>query len=255
MKPSHIAIIAAALAATPAFAQTPPPAPTPAAPKWTGEGALSAGYTTGNTQTTDGGLAIKAKHVGGLWTQAGDFAADYGKTDGVESKNRLAASGQIDRVFNDKWNGYTRLTWERDAFSGFDNRTFAGLGLSYKAWDTKQTAWTLEGGPGYKVDEVRATVATPTTPATMAMTERDFGARAGSSFRYAFNDRVALTDTSEVVYSDTSTQLSNGVALTAGLMGNLSARISLDVRHDTSPPAGFEATDTATKFSLVYKVD
>ena len=47
----------------------------------------------------------------------------------------------------------------------------------------------------------------------------------------------------------------NGVALTAGLMGNLSARISLDVRHDTSPPEGFKATDTSTKFSLVYKVD
>jgi putative salt-induced outer membrane protein len=250
MKPSRIALIASSLAAAPAFAQTAPPAP-----KWTGEGALSAGYTTGNTQTTDGGLAIKARHVGGLWTQAADFAADYGKTDEIESKNRLAASGQIDRVFNDKWNGYTRLTWERDAFSGFDNRYFAGLGLSYKAWDTMQTAWTLEGGPGYKIDEVRATLATPTAPATLAMTDKNFGARAGSNFRYAFNDRVALTDTSEVVYSETSTQLSNGVALTAGLMGNLSARISLDVRHDTSPPAGFKATDTATKFSLVYKVE
>jgi putative salt-induced outer membrane protein len=256
MKPSRIAILASTLAAAPAFApafaQTPP---APAAPKWTGEGALSAGYTTGNTQTTDGGLAVKAKHVGGLWTQAGDFSADYGETDGIESKNRLAASGQVGRVFSNTWNGYTRLTWERDQFSGFDNRYFAGLGLSYKAWDTKQTAWTLEGGPGYKVDEIRAAAATATTPATPARTEHDFVARAGSNFRYAFNDKVALTDTSEVVYSDTSTQLSNGLALTAGLMGNLSARISLDVRHDTRPPEGFKATDTSTKFSLVYKVD
>jgi putative salt-induced outer membrane protein len=260
MKSSRIAVLASLFAAAPAlapaFGQTPPPAPpTPDASKWTGEGALSAGYTTGNTQTTDGGLAIKVKHVGGLWTEAGDFAADYGKTDGIESKNRLAASGQVDHKINDKWNGYTRLTWERDQFSGFDNRYFAGLGLTYKAWDSKQTAWTLEGGPGYKVDEVRAAPATATTPATAAMTERDVGARAASNFRYAFNDRVALTDTSEVVYSDTSTQVSNGLALTAGLMGNLSARVSLDVRHDTSPPTGFKATDTATKFSLVYKVD
>lgn len=250
MKPSPIALFAAALITAPAFAQTAPPAP-----KWTGEGALSAGYTTGNTQTTDGGLAINAKHAGGLWTEAGDFAADYGKTNKVESKNRLAASGQVDRIFSDRWNGYTRLTWERDEFSGFDNRYFAGLGLSYKAWDTPQTAWILEGGPGYKIDEVRATIATPTTPAALAMTERSFGARAGSNLRYAFNDRVALTDSSEVVYSTTSMQLSNGLALTAELMGNLSARISLDVRRDTSPPAGFKATDTATKFSLVYKVE
>ena len=44
------------------------------------------------------------------------------------------------------------------------------------------------------------------------------------------------------------------IALDAGLMGNLSARVSFDVRHDTDPLPGFEATDTTTKFSLVYKV-
>jgi putative salt-induced outer membrane protein YdiY len=27
------------------------------------------------------------------------------------------------------------------------------------------------------------------------------------------------------------------------------------VRHDTRPPEGFKATDTSTRFSLVYKVD
>ncbi|MBI1359125.1 MAG: DUF481 domain-containing protein [Alphaproteobacteria bacterium] len=250
MNSSPIAFIACSLLAAPAFAQTPPPAPS----KWTGEGSLSAGYTTGNTQTTDGGLAINAKHAGGLWTQQGNFAADYGETDGVESKNRLAASGQVNRVFTPAWNGYVRTTWERDEFSGFDNRYFLGLGMSYKAWETPKSTLTVEGGPGYKIDEVRPIEATATDPAMPAMTKRTFGARAGSNFKYDFNDRVSLSDTSEVVYSNTSTQLSNGLALTAGLMGNLSARVSFDVRHDTHPPDSFKSTDTATKFSLVYKV-
>jgi putative salt-induced outer membrane protein len=38
-------------------------------------------------------------------------------------------------------------------------------------------------------------------------------------------------------------------------MGNLSARVSSDVRHDTDPLPDFEATDTATKFWLVYKIE
>lgn len=144
--------------------------------------------------------------------------------------------------------GYTRLTWERDEFSGFENRYFAGVGVAFQAIETDATQWTLEGGPGYKIDEIRETLTTP------ASTEESVGARAGSKFKHAFNDRVSLTNNTEVVYSQTSTQISNGIALDANLMGNLSARVSLDVRHDTDPLPNFEATDTATKFSLVYKI-
>jgi putative salt-induced outer membrane protein len=215
---------------------------------WSGEGAFSAGFTTGNTETRDAGVRILAKHKGQLWTQTGDFTADYGETDDVESKNRLAAAGQLDLLFNEQWHGYTRLTWERDEFSGFENRYFAGVGVAFQAIETDATQWTLEGGPGYKVDEVRASLTAPAT------TEESIGARAGSKFKHAFNERVSLSNNTEVVYSDTSTQISNATALDASLMGNLSARISLEVRHDTDPLPTFEATDTATKFSLVYKI-
>ena len=64
-----------------------------------------------------------------------------------------------------------------------------------------------------------------------------------------------MSDVTEIVASDTSTQVSNSVALTANIMSNLSARVSLDIRHDTDPPPGFEATETATNFSLVYKIE
>jgi putative salt-induced outer membrane protein len=216
---------------------------------WSGEGALNAGFTTGNTKTRDAGVRVNAAHKEEVWSQLMEFGADYGDTGGVESKNRLAAAGQIDRGFGERMNGYVRATWERDEFSGFENRYFAGLGIGAKVIDANQTTWALEGGPGYKIDEARATATTP------AATEETFGARAGSKFRHAFNERVSLTNDTEAVYSSTSTQLSNMVALDAGLMGNLSARVSLDVRHDTDPLLGFEPTDTATKFSLVYKFE
>lgn len=236
------ALPAALFLAPSAFAQDAAP------PEWTGEGAFSAGTTTGNTETTDLGLGLKLRHDGGDWAQSGEFVADYGETDSVESKNRLFAAGQVDRLFDPRLSGYGRVTWERDAFSGFENRYFAGLGLAWKAVESDAMKWTLEGGPGYKVDEIRETLTTP------AETEESFGARAGSKFDYAFNESVSLSNNTEIVYSQTSTQISNVIALTANLWGNLSARISLDIRHDTDPLPDFEATDTATKFSLVYKI-
>lgn len=248
MKLVRLASLAAiaAVPALPALAQTPA---TTQADKWTGEGAFNAGFTTGNTETRDAGVALKVKHVGGEWTQLGEFAFDYGDTNEIETKNRIFAAGQIDRSFGPQWSGYTRLTGESDQFSGFENRYFLGVGAAFKAVDTPTTKWTLEGGPGYKIDDLRATLTTP------ASTEESISGRAASRFSHDFNERVKFTDTTEVVTSDTSTQISNGAALTANIMGNLSARVSLDVRHDTDPLPGFEPTDTTTKFSLVYKIE
>lgn len=231
-----------AAAAAPAFAQDAPP------PEWTGEGAFNAGVTSGNTETTDLGVGLKVKHQGDNWFQSGEFVADYGETDSVETRNRLFAAGQVDRIFDDRLSGYGRLTWERDEFSGFDNRYFVGLGAAWKAVDLDATKWIVEGGPGYKIDEIRETLATP------GSTEESIGLRAGSKFEHKFNDAVTLSNNTEAIYSEASTQLLNVVALTANVWGNLSARVSLDVRHDTDPLPGFEATDTATRFSLVYKV-
>lgn len=42
-----------------AFAHDAPP------PQWTGEGAFTAGVTTGNTETTDVGRGLKLRHEGG----------------------------------------------------------------------------------------------------------------------------------------------------------------------------------------------
>jgi putative salt-induced outer membrane protein len=221
-------------------------------PAWTGEGSFGAGVTTGNTETTDVNAGLKLAHKGALWAQSGEFAAEYGKTDGDETKNKMKAAGQVDRFFGERLSAYGRLTWEKDEFSGFENRYFAGLGAAYKVVVSENTLWTLQGGPGYRIDEIRAQpTATPPVPAS---TEESLGVAAGSRFKHQFNAAVALTNDTDVVWADTSTQTTNSIALTAQLMGNLSARISFDVNHDANPPEGFEATDTATRFSLVYKL-
>ena len=41
-------------------------------------------------------------------------------------------------------------------------------------------------------------------------------------------------------------------AATARLAGDLSARFSFDVLHETEPPVGRERTDTISRASLVY---
>ncbi len=222
---------------------------------WSGEGSLSAGVTTGNTETTDLGLGVDATRTMDRWKIGLQATADYGETDGDETKNRIFLGTNLDRQFNDRLFGFGQLTYERDEFSGFDSRAFIGGGLGYELLNGDATQWTVRGGPGLKVDEIEAVLDASTVPPTVlseASTEESFGATAASNFAHKFNDNVSFTNDSTLVYADTSTQIGNIAAITASLTNTLSARVSLEVRHDTDPVDGFESTDTISRVSLVY---
>jgi putative salt-induced outer membrane protein YdiY len=115
-------------------------------------------------------------------------------------------------------------------------------------FDRQKLKWALDGGVGYKIDEVDATATAP------ARTVEAIGLRAASRFRYDFNPQVSLTDDAVMLYSDEYTLFINTIALTANLMGRFSARASYEVHYDLNPPAGFEYVETTSKVSLVYKV-
>ncbi|GGB61947.1 MULTISPECIES: DUF481 domain-containing protein [Henriciella] len=221
---------------------------------WTGEGSLSAGYTTGNTETTDLGLALKLNREVGIWTYTGEAAADYGETDSVETKNRFFLAGEVDRQLGDKLFGFARTSYEKDEFSGFESRWFAGGGLGYPVLENETTNWSIQGGPGIKIDEVRDTITNVNGVPTVipGSTEESFSVIANSEFAHQFNDAVSLSNSTNAIYASESTQFGNVIALTAALTDAFSARFSFDVRHDTNPPEGFEATDTVTRASIVY---
>ncbi|MCZ4298787.1 DUF481 domain-containing protein [Henriciella marina] len=221
---------------------------------WTGEGSFSAGYTTGNTETADLGLGVKLNRERGLWTYSGEANVEYGETDLVETRNRIFLSGQVDRQLGDKLFAFGRTSYEKDEFSGFDSRLFVGGGLGYQLIETDSTSWDVQGGPGIKIDEVQATttIRNGVPVVVPASTEQSASVVGRSEFSQKFNDAVSLSNNTDVIYASESTQFLNVTALTAALTDTFSARFSFDVRHDTNPPPGFEATDTVTRASLVY---
>lgn len=216
---------------------------------WAGEGSFGAGFTTGNTETTDVSLGVRLARDGGVWRPSVEALADYGKTDGTETRNRVFLAGQLDRDFSERTYGFGRVSHERDEFSGFESRSFIGGGLGYRILMGETTSWAIEGGPGLKIDEVRDVPAPVFIPGDI---EQSFSVIGASKFAHAFNDNVKLTNDTNVLYAETSTQVGNSLAITAGLTGALSARFAFDVRYDTDPPLGFEQTDTITRVSLVY---
>ncbi|MET0544992.1 MAG: DUF481 domain-containing protein [Caulobacterales bacterium] len=221
---------------------------------WSGEGSLSAGITTGNTDTSDVGVGLKAAYQSGLWKNSGEFRFDYAQQDDEESKNRIYGAYQLDRILSERAFAFARSSFERDEFSGFDSRIFIGGGLGYKVIDNTSTNWELQGGPGLKIDDIEARPATLTSPAVAGGVKNSIGAQLNSAFQHSFNENVSFSNDTELLYADVSTQVSNEVALTAKVSKRLSGRFSFEVRYETDPPVDRKDTDTATRFSLVYGI-
>lgn len=223
---------------------------------WKGEGALSAGMTSGNTDTSDIGLSFDVDHLVGAWDYGLQGQVDYGKQDGEESRNRVFVGANADYNITERLFSFARGSYEVDQFTGFDSRSFAGGGLGYRIYDNDPVSWVVRGGPGVKIDEVKRVITTDDTGAALiipAETVTSVGAVGKSKFQWALNDKLTFSNITDVIYAEESTQISNGLALTAQINGSLSARFGFDTRYDTNPPLGFDSTDTATRIGVVYK--
>ncbi|MBI1341267.1 DUF481 domain-containing protein [bacterium] len=208
---------------------------------WSGEGNVSAGLTTGNTETTDLAAGLKLERDLGAWKFKGALNAEYGETDSAQTRNRWGLAAQADRDLSERYYAYGRGSFEQDEFSAFDSRAFLGVGAGVHLIKGDATSWSVEAGPGFRWDEL-----------SNGVKEESVAFRGASAFKHAFNEAVTLSNDTEITYAEVSTQVINALALTAKLSEALAARVSFEVRHDTDVLPGREKTDTATRFSLVY---
>ncbi|MGB6231585.1 MAG: DUF481 domain-containing protein [Litorimonas sp.] len=211
---------------------------------WIGEASLTGNRTTGNTDTTDVGFGLKLDNVGPRWRHEFRAAADYGRADGRRNKERLRLGYQIERDIGDQLFAFASADYFHDDFGAFTDGYFVGGGLGYTLFEPDPIGWSLTGGLGYR-----------SQTSSLEVTEEEVAFNAESDFDWQINELVSLYDDAGLLWSDSSTSLFNEVGLTATLMGNLAARASFRVEHNTQVPVGTEKTDTITRFGIVYTID
>lgn len=219
---------------------------------WGGEASLSGSTTSGNTSTTDIGLALHLTKEDGPWKHSFDTTYDLGRADGIDNKNRAYIGYQIDRLINDRMYVYGNANYYTDDFGAFKNGSFVGAGVGYKVILPDPVGWNVEGGAGYRSQKTRG-VFDPVTPSFIFPEKvNEFALRGASEFDYKFSDAVSFYNDSEVIWSESDTYLWNDVGITANLAGNLAARFSFRVDHHTDVPDGVKNTDTITRAAIVY---
>ncbi len=228
-----LALLSTALFASPALAND-----------WKGEASLTGSKTTGNTDTTDLGVALKLALDQDPWRHKFSASADYGDVDGVQNKERYLAAYQLERDVTDRLFVYGNGDIFYDNFGAFTEGYFVGTGLGYKVILPDPIGWNVTAGLGFRSQED-----------ALGVREDELAFRAGSDFDWLLNENVSIYNDTELTSASSNTYIWNEIGITANLMGNLAARASFRVDHNTDAPIGTENTDTITRFGIVYTID
>ena len=239
-----------AMAAFPEATFDAPAKPAPAAseedeePPFTGEVAAGANVTSGNTDSTAASLSTALKWDFGKWEVESNGSLDYASDGDTKTAQRYYLDSTVRRDITKRLYGFGFASYTDDQFSGYKYETAANAGLGYRIFTGKVFKLDVEAGPGYRYSEL-----------TDGGVETEPTARIASGLIWNLNRNAKLTNDFAVNLGTDKAITTDTLALTTKLIGALAARASVELRHNSSPPAGNEELDSISKLSLVYSLN
>ena len=216
---------------------------------WEGEAALGATFTSGNTDQQGASGKIDLVKQGLTWRHRLFAEADFQESDGARTRERYGASYQADHRFSPRFYTFGFVGWESDRFAGFNRRFTESAGFGWIAAQSPRLRLAFEGGPALRQTHLVFDDMEPDADRSRS----ELSLRGKTNLRWTvIGDLIFTEDAGFIVGSGNDTLFANS-ALTTKLVGNLSTRLSFDVKHETDPPDERVKTDTVTRASLVYK--
>lgn len=207
---------------------------------WKGSGELGGSKATGNSDTVTVAAGLTLNKEGRVWRHAITALADLQRSDGDNTQERYAAGYKIDRKFGERFYLFGTFGWERNRVAGLKSRFTEALGLGYTVINQPNLTWNLEGGPALRQAKF------------VDRDENGVAFRAASDFAWSITPTTKLTQLTTGFIEGGSSSILSTTAVTAQLIGALSARLSFNVQYESDPPAGDKHTDTITRATLVY---
>ena len=209
---------------------------------WKGEIELGGSRATGNTETEKINAAAKINLISGPWDTTASAGYDFAKDSGDINAQRLRAGINTKYRYTDRAFAYGLIDYDDDRFSGFTYEITQSAGLGYRLIDTKDWEVEVSAGPALRISEIKSTGEQDVEP----------GARSDASIIWRISDNAQFSNTTSVTWGQERMITENTTALTMKIIGELSGRLSHNLRYNSEAPVGTESTDTLTKASLVY---
>lgn len=210
---------------------------------WTARGELGASFASGNSENEAANAAVEVRNTREKWAHSLALAGNYGSDGTLTTAQRWEARGQSDYKFTDRvyWFGAGR--YEDDRFSAFAYQASVATGLGYKFFDTEQTKFWVQGGPGYRFAERNDT----------GESVDEVILRGDLGVEHRLTETTRIVDRFLVESGSENTYLQNDLGLEVTIKGSLALRLGYQVRHNTDVLPGTEKTDTLLTVGLIYE--
>jgi len=118
---------------------------------------------------------------------------------------------------------------------------FVGAGLGYRILNDATSQWSIQAGPGYRYTETVA-----------GDDNSEVAASISSNYYRSLSATSYVTNDTDVIYSETSTLLTNDLALNVAMTNSLSLRTSLSTSFDDAVDDSFGDASNTLGVAVVY---
>jgi putative salt-induced outer membrane protein len=211
-------------------------------------GSLSLRATsTSDDDTTSSDIGVGLRYgtfdgVNGFDTTASFI---FSEDDGEETENQLLAGADYRRNFGDAFFGFAKADLFFDRLAEDAGETtqdiFVGAGVGYRIFNEADLQWSVQAGPGYRLIDV------------VGQERVEEGAVAVSSnVFYSLSETSYLTNDTDIITSDFSTNVTNEAALNVSLTDAMVLRTSLATVYDDAEDEDFGDAKNTLGVSVVY---
>ncbi len=242
-----VVLVAFAVSAGSAVAQTPVPAAEVSAKTWSGEASLSFVQTTGNTENQTLGAGLKAAWQNAPWKVS--FAAAYlrAKAADLETARKTNAALRGDYDLTARVGVYAQESYMKDRFAGIDSQWITEGGATYK----------LLLGPVHALSASAGLAYTSENRLPPDSDRRFLGGIAGISYKWKISSSADFGEDAVFLQSFKASRdwrFNNAASLSVSMTKVLAVKLTHQLSYLHLPATGKTRTDTTFLASLVAKL-
>ncbi len=184
-------------------------------------GSASFGYSgqTGNSESQEVAFGARFRFASGQFVQNIGLAIEFAESAGTVTQRDVFGVYDGNYYLNDSFYGFVLGRLESDGLANEAGEIrqdgFLGIGPGYRIVNTQQMALRVQAGLGVSYLEDGIGDIT-----------RETGAIVSSRFYYAFNDRIFLTNDTDVLRTESSLRVNNDFGINFQVSDAMSTRVS-----------------------------
>ena len=208
---------------------------------WTNEVELGFVGTSGNTDTEN--LKFRADSLANLeqWKHSVHFDSLRATTDGEVTAQKVYAFYQGDYKLGEDRSMFGRVAYDNDRLSGFNYQADVSLGYSQRIFTTATSYLTGDAGVGMRVSEFDS-----------GDKDEEPIVRLAALYLWDVSDNAVFRQKLSTEIGSDSTVSRSDSSIKATIIGSLSMKLALVVKHNSVVPVERKKTDTETSITLVY---